>query len=190
MYLSENDSKKLEKRLKNPEFKKLYHELMSLRGDQIISGFPLNGSSPDGLLTPHEIENGYTLRLVICYRCKLPHHKIIEHQIAMETYQAAENLAVKLAWFFPLNERWRWVTIFEVMAINPDAARIEQRQKGGRTDSLTEDEINERLCILADIENTKKKLGITYDQTCTRLSPKYNQHLIWSTVRKWRKYRT
>ena len=132
------------------------------------------------------IEKGQESPIFILRQRGETFEKVVEK--ATNYNEQANWLARRLAKFFPANRRDYWQEIFIAQALDGDTT-VYQHQRGGRRDSLTEDEINERLKILADVEATKKRLKITFDQACARLSETYNQELIWSTVSKWRKYR-
>lgn len=186
MQLNEYDQKEFDKRLDDPDFSKLYNELIDLGPlhypGLIVEYGPINASGSNGEIIPDDLD-----------RRDLKFRRFSnDEKKAIDMLQKAQELANRMAYFFPSAKHRRWQTIFTIMAMNRGsltwATKIGQRQAGG-SPGLTENEINERLEILSDVEKTKKQKRITYNDACAQLSQKYDQYLTWDTVKKWRKYR-
>lgn len=177
--MNARDAEELNKRFENPDFEKLYDELIRLqfqRGITSTAALPRAGA----------LKNGESPKIMVISPPNEAQQKtIIKTEFLIKE---ARFLAHKLARFFPAERRYYWEEIFFTQVMG-GSTTVNQAQRGGRHNELTGEDIDERLEILADVEKTKGEMGITFDQACARLSKKYNQCLIWSTVKKWRKYR-
>lgn len=161
MRLDKNDKKQLEKRLEDPNFEKLFTELVTLR----VRKYPKLAVTAQPYLSAKQLKDGEPKYLLAVVRTReIPIE--LGQALAQELRKEAETLAIRLAAFFPVASRWKWIHIFELLGINGNAAIVEQRQHGGRKATGITDKTKEGYKALAEMYY---KTNLSQDEFCREM---------------------